>query len=66
MGEVAAGTCTHASISRVDGFVGPGPLSIHKLAANEELVGHVEGQLVHCLFHLARKGHRPELQLDYS
>lgn len=45
----------HTSVRRVDGTVGLGALGIHELAAYEELVGHLESPLVHCLFHLGRK-----------
>ena len=46
--------CTHTSICRVDSLIGLGTFSIHKLAPNEKLVGHLEDQLVHCFFHLGR------------
>lgn len=47
--------CTHTSICWVDGPIGFGILSIHKHSPNEELVGHLEDQLIYCLFHLGRK-----------
>lgn len=47
--------CTYTSVCWVDGIIGLGALSIHELAPNEELVGHLESQLLHCLFHLGRK-----------
>lgn len=47
--------CTYTSVCWVDGIIGLGALGIHELAPDEELVGHLDSQLLHCLFHLGRK-----------
>lgn len=54
-GKDRAAARTHTAICWVDGVIGLGALGIHKLAPDEELVGHLKSQLVHCPFHLGRK-----------
>lgn len=49
--------CTHTSIGGIDGLKGLGTIGIHERPPDEQLVGHVEGALVHCHFHLKERPH---------